>query len=77
VGPRAGLDKEAIGKILSPLPGIEPLSPGSPARNQTLYCLSYTDSTDTDRHGIYIIEETERKSGRKENQERKREKRKR
>jgi hypothetical protein len=28
VGLRAGLDIQAIGKILSPLPGIEPLSPG-------------------------------------------------
>jgi hypothetical protein len=37
VGPRAGLDTEATGKILSPLPGIEPRSPGSPARSQTLY----------------------------------------
>jgi hypothetical protein len=27
VGPRAGLDTEATGKILSPLPGIEPRSP--------------------------------------------------
>jgi hypothetical protein len=43
VGPRAGLDTEARGKILSPLPGIEPRSPDRPARSQTLYCLSYTD----------------------------------
>jgi hypothetical protein len=28
MGPRAGLDTEAKGKVLSPLPGIEPLSPG-------------------------------------------------
>jgi hypothetical protein len=41
VGPRAGLDTEARGKILSLLPGIEPQSPGRPARSQTLYCLSY------------------------------------
>jgi hypothetical protein len=41
VGPKAGLDTEARGKILSPLPGIEPRSPGRPARSQTLYCLSY------------------------------------
>jgi hypothetical protein len=41
VGPRAGLDTEARGKILSPLPGIEPRSPGRPACSQTLYCLSY------------------------------------
>jgi hypothetical protein len=37
VGPRAGLDTEARGKILSPLPGIEPRSAGRPARSQTLY----------------------------------------
>jgi hypothetical protein len=41
VGPRAGLDTEATGKILSRLPGIEALSPGRPARSQTLYWLSY------------------------------------
>jgi hypothetical protein len=32
VGPRAGLDTEATGKIFSPLPGIEPRSPGRPAK---------------------------------------------
>jgi hypothetical protein len=37
VGPRAGLDTGARGKIHSPLPGIEPRSPGRPARIQTLY----------------------------------------
>jgi hypothetical protein len=37
VGPRAGLDTEAIGKILSPLSGIQPQSPGHPACSQTLY----------------------------------------
>jgi hypothetical protein len=31
------LDTEGKGKILSPLPGIEPRSPGRPARSQTLY----------------------------------------
>jgi hypothetical protein len=36
VGPRAGLDTEARGKILLPLPGIEPRSPGRPVRTQTL-----------------------------------------
>jgi hypothetical protein len=41
IGPRAGLDTEATGQILSPLPGIEPRSPGRPARSQTLYWLSY------------------------------------
>jgi hypothetical protein len=35
VGPRAGLDTQARGKIL------EPRSPGRPARSQTLYRLSY------------------------------------
>jgi hypothetical protein len=34
VGPRADLDIEATGKILLPLPGIEPRSPGRPARSQ-------------------------------------------
>jgi hypothetical protein len=33
VGPRAGLDTEVRGKILSLLPGIEPQSPGRPARS--------------------------------------------
>jgi hypothetical protein len=37
VGPTGGLDTEARGKILSPLPGIEPRSPGRPARSQILY----------------------------------------
>jgi hypothetical protein len=41
VGPRAGLDTEARGKILLRLPEIEPQSPGVPVRSQTLYCLSY------------------------------------
>jgi hypothetical protein len=41
VGSRAGLDTEITGKILSPLPGIEPRSPGRPARSETLYSLSY------------------------------------
>jgi hypothetical protein len=31
MGPRAGLDTEVRGKILSPLPGIEPRPPGRPA----------------------------------------------
>jgi hypothetical protein len=42
VGPRAGLDTEATGKILSPLPEIELRSSGRPARSQTLYRLSYS-----------------------------------
>jgi hypothetical protein len=45
VGPRAGLDKEATGKILSPLLGIELRSPGHPARSQTLHWLSYPAHT--------------------------------
>jgi hypothetical protein len=40
VGPRSGLYTEVRGEILSPLPGIEPRSPGRPARSQTLYWLS-------------------------------------
>jgi hypothetical protein len=35
VATRAGLDTEDTGKILSPLPGIEPQSPGRPARHYT------------------------------------------
>jgi hypothetical protein len=45
VGPRVGLDTETTGKILSPLPGIEPRSLGLPVRSQTLYCLSYPAPT--------------------------------
>jgi hypothetical protein len=41
VGPRAGLDTEVRGTILLLLTGIEHRSPVRPARNQTLYCLSY------------------------------------
>jgi hypothetical protein len=41
VGPRVGLDTEARGKILSPLPGIETHSPGRPVCGQRLYWLSY------------------------------------
>jgi hypothetical protein len=37
VGPRAGLDTEARGNILPPLPGIEPRSADRPVRSQTLY----------------------------------------
>jgi hypothetical protein len=37
VGPTAGLDTQARGKILLPLAGIEPRSPGRPVRSQTLY----------------------------------------
>jgi hypothetical protein len=35
-GPRAGLETEDRGKILLPLPGIEPRSPAYPTRSQTL-----------------------------------------
>jgi hypothetical protein len=35
VGLRAGVDTEARGKIISPLPGIEPRSPCHVARRQT------------------------------------------
>jgi hypothetical protein len=35
-GPRAGLDTEVRGKILLPLTGIEPRSPGRPVHSQTL-----------------------------------------
>jgi hypothetical protein len=38
VGPRAGVNTEIRGKILLPLPGIEPRSSGRrPVRSQTLY----------------------------------------
>jgi hypothetical protein len=38
--PGAGLGTEVRGKILLPLPWIEPRSPGRPVSSQTLYCLS-------------------------------------
>jgi hypothetical protein len=42
VGPRAAdLDTQVRGKILSPLMGIKPRSPGRPAHSQTLYWLRY------------------------------------
>jgi hypothetical protein len=37
VDPRAGLDTEARGKIILPLPTIEPPSPGRPVCSQSLY----------------------------------------
>jgi hypothetical protein len=43
-GPRAGLNTEVRGKNPLPPPGIEPRSPGRPARSQTLYCLSLPGS---------------------------------
>jgi hypothetical protein len=64
VDPRAGLDTEARGKILSPLPGIEHRSPGRPARNQTLYYLSYPDSYNyIDKCRYEIQEETKFRYG--------------
>jgi hypothetical protein len=45
VGHRAGQDTEVKGKILLPLPGIESPSSGRPSRSQTLYWLSYPDSS--------------------------------
>jgi hypothetical protein len=36
VGPRAGLDTEVRGKILSPLPSTEPRSSGHPVRSQDI-----------------------------------------
>jgi hypothetical protein len=41
VVPIAGLDIEATEKVLSPLLGIEPRSPGLPVRSQTLYWPRY------------------------------------
>jgi hypothetical protein len=43
-GPQSRSGKKARGKILSPLPVIEPWSPGRPVRSQTLYSLSYLGS---------------------------------
>jgi hypothetical protein len=36
MGSRTGLDTEARGEILSPLPEVAPQSPGRPIRSQTL-----------------------------------------
>jgi hypothetical protein len=55
VGPSAGLDTEARGKILSPLPGIEPGSPGRPARSQTLYGTISTSKTNITKTRIVRI----------------------
>jgi hypothetical protein len=41
MGPRAGLDTEARGKILCLCRGSNLVLPGRPARSQTLYFLSY------------------------------------
>jgi hypothetical protein len=58
VGPRTGLDTEFRGRILLPLLGIEPQSPGRPALSQTLYWLSYTSC----RPSIYLKCKTQRPS---------------
>jgi hypothetical protein len=44
VGPRAGVETEARGKILLPLPGIKPQGPDQQVHSQTLYWLSYPGS---------------------------------
>jgi hypothetical protein len=55
VGPRAGLDAEARGKI--PCRGS---NPDRPARSQTLFCLSYHDSSfKLQLQSIYIYIPTE------------------
>jgi hypothetical protein len=54
VGPSAGLNTEVRGKIFLPLPGIEPRSPGRPARSQTLYWLSYPGSALTNYASINL-----------------------
>jgi hypothetical protein len=40
-GPQSRSGHRRYRKNPLPLPGIEPRSPGRPARSQTLYCLSY------------------------------------
>jgi hypothetical protein len=52
VGPRAGLDTESRGKILSPLSRIEPRSIGRPVRSQTLYWLSYPAQCNKSTYGF-------------------------
>jgi hypothetical protein len=47
VGLRVGLVTEVRGKIILPLPGIEPRSPSRPVRSQTLYRLSYPGYIDS------------------------------
>jgi hypothetical protein len=44
VSPKAGLDTDAIGRILLHLSGIEPPSHSCPVHSQTLYWLSYSGS---------------------------------
>jgi hypothetical protein len=55
VGPRTSLDTEVRGKILLPLLGIEPRSPGHPVRSQTLYWLSYPGSIHMYTIELHII----------------------
>jgi hypothetical protein len=52
VGPRAGLDTKARGKILPPLARIEPRSPGRPVHSQTLCWMSYPSSDP----GVYVMQ---------------------
>jgi hypothetical protein len=46
-GPQSRSGHRGRRKNPLPLPGIEPRSPGRPARSQTLYCLSYPGSSKT------------------------------
>jgi hypothetical protein len=52
VDPRAGLDTEARGKIILPLPGIELRSPGRPVCSQIL-----TASKQVTLHQVTIMTE--------------------
>jgi hypothetical protein len=56
MGLRAGLDPEARGEIVLPLLGVEPRSPGRPARSQTLYRLSYLGSQFHYRYASMLAE---------------------
>jgi hypothetical protein len=56
VGPREVPDTEARGKILSPLPGTEPRSPGRPARSQILYWATRLTSYIGMDH-IYVVQQ--------------------
>jgi hypothetical protein len=59
VSPRAGLDTRGLRKNPLPLLGIEPRSPGRPARSQTIYCLSYPGSK-IPRYTIKIMQNNRR-----------------
>jgi hypothetical protein len=52
VGLKAGLDTEARGEILLPLPGFEPRSPSRPVLSQKLYWLSCPGSS---KYIFYIL----------------------